>query len=746
MTFGAQLFLLAALAAIIPVILHMVNRQRAKHLPFPTLRFLRISVEKTRRRKRIHDVLLLMLRAMLLVLIAVGLARPTVTNLSALLGGTRSAVAIILDNSASMGVIDHGRSRLETAAGAAGQVLEELKEGEDEVALLPTNGPALTKEEQLDRSQAEARRVLSQCRVSYERADLAAKMRQARKLLTKSAAVNKQIYVISDLQALSWEGLKKEEEAAGGAEEKKKESADEARPSAAEEAEKASPSVAEEEKEGLQIPIILVDCHRAPKPNVSVQSVTLETAVPVAGLPVKASVVLWNTSSVPRQPRVELYLDGTKEASSAELNIPAEGRLSHDFLFTFQRGGLRRGEVRLAGDEGSKFDDRRFFTMEIDQGIPVAVVKPQRHEISYLEDTFYLEQALSPGKSGGWALQMSTLTAGDLMSEPLENYKVIFCVNLPAPNADVAERLRSFVEQGGSLVWICGDKVNPETYNEMNQGAGGKLLPAPLVDVRAAGPQANRDSWHISFLDKQYPALKSLVEPAALYESVLVFKHVRIDAGSVPKVLARLDDGEALLVERSVGQGKVLMWGSGVHVAWSNVPLRKIFMPLFAQLTFHLAGAEQARHEAFAGTPLMLHFDQQSHPLGVEVLPPSGETLRLNTKDAPDGKGQIFRYADTHEIGVYVLRLLEATRPTQIAYAVNVDPAEADPAKIEPAELQQRLGRTPLVLADNPDDLSATFLLLREGKSLWSLFLAAVLIGLVFETFLSNRLSPKQQE
>ena len=74
MTFAAPLFLIAALAAAIPVVLHMFNRRRAKELPFPTLRFLKISVEKTRRRKRIHDVLLMLLRAAVLLLIAAGLA------------------------------------------------------------------------------------------------------------------------------------------------------------------------------------------------------------------------------------------------------------------------------------------------------------------------------------------------------------------------------------------------------------------------------------------------------------------------------------------------------------------------------------------------------------------------------------------------------------------------------------------------------------------------------------------------
>ena len=63
MTFLAPLFLAATLAAVIPVVLHLINRQRAKDLPFPTLRFLRIAVQKTRRRRRIQDLFLLLLRS-----------------------------------------------------------------------------------------------------------------------------------------------------------------------------------------------------------------------------------------------------------------------------------------------------------------------------------------------------------------------------------------------------------------------------------------------------------------------------------------------------------------------------------------------------------------------------------------------------------------------------------------------------------------------------------------------------------
>jgi hypothetical protein len=746
MTFAAPLFLLAALAAAIPVVLHMMNRQKAKELPFSTLRFLRISVQKTRRRKRIHDVLLMVLRAAVLLLIAAGLARPALTSLGALWGGSQSAVVVILDNSASMGMIDPDRPRLETAAAAAIQIFDQLGEG-DEVALCPTCGPTFPDADKLHRTQDAVRQILAQCRVSYERADLGTEIEHARNLLAKSEAPNKQIYVLTDMQKISWDRLKGEK--------KENPSAESPHPNPLPKGEGTNKDLLPKEagtganpstpNPQSPIPVVIVDCNRQPKPNVALVGVDVEAAMPVAGLPVKATVTLLNTSTVPQQPRVELLVDGNKESSSPEVKVLPQGQAKQEFVFTCQRGGLHRGEVRLVGEDGSKYDDRRFFTVEIDQGIPVAIVRAKRQEIAYLDDTYYLERALAPSRGGGAAIQTTMLAAGDLMSESLDKYKVIFCVNLPAPNADAAERLRAYAARGGCVVWVCGDNVDADAYNQMNQQAHGQLLPATLAGIRTPGPKDNRDSWHINFLDKTFPALSHLVEPAALYESVLVYKHARMTAEPATHVLARLDDGEPLLALRNVERGKVLLLGVSVHVNWSNLPLRPIFLPLITRLTFELAEVRHNSHNAMASQPLVLPFPNATGPVGVELIPPSGETLRLKSEGTEGKVGQTFRYADTHAIGVYLLRVLGTTRPEQISYAVNADSDEADPQKIDRKDLQERFGPLPVVFAENPDDLSATFALLREGKSLWGVFLALVLVGLVFETFLSNRLSPKQE-
>lgn len=739
MIVGAPLFLLAAAAAAIPVILHLINRQKAKDLPFSTLRFLKISVQKTRRRRRIQDLLLMLLRMAALILIALGLANLTLTNLGSLWGGGgAAAVAIVLDNSASMGAIDQGKEeskpRFDFALDAAQQIMRELK-GKDKVVLFLTGGPDFPEEGRMDDTHEVVYQMLAQADVSYERADLAVKVRQARKQLVKSKLENKQIYVVTDLQEHCWETLEK---LAGAA------------------AENPEEQLGEEEREELEIPIILVDCNRAPKANQAIQRVTLEAAVPVTGLPVTVNATLFNAAKADQR-RLDLYVDGVKRATSDAIEIPTEGikDMSKPFEFRFDRGGLHRCEVRLVGNDGSPMDDRRFFSMEVDAGIPVALVKAQQHEIPYLEDTFYLHQALAPVRSGGSALQIESLTASQLANETLSKYKVIYLVNLPAPTAGLAERLATYVQNGGNLIWICGENVDPAAYNQMNTEAQGKLLPATLLDVHEPAPDSGRDSWRINFIDPKsralnfpLPADSPFSSPLVFYQSVLIYKHVRMDVGegSGAHVLARLEEGEPLLVERRVERGRVLMFGTSVHVGWTNFPLKPVFLPVFYRLTSELAEAEQTRHTAIAGSPIVIQFEEQNRPAYVEVVPPSGEMSRFETVDEQGRRLAEFRYPNTHEIGIYTLRMIGGPRPGQIAVSVNVDPDESNPTKISHEELEKRFSPTPLVFAEDPEDLTDTFKKLREGDSLWDKFLWGVLAILVIEGLMSNVFSPKKDD
>ena len=728
MTFGAAAFLLAALAAVIPPILHMINRQRAKQLPFSTLRFLKISVQKTRRRRQIRDLFLMLVRMAVLVFIAVGLARPTLSKLRGLMGGGQSAIAIVLDNSASMGWIDQGRPRFDVAINAANQILNELQMG-DEVTLWLTSGPRYPEVGQVDRTHEKVRQLLGQIAQrgpTFERGELGHLVREARHQLLQSQAANRYVFVITDNQTVAWEDLFIEQRTGDKTPDTEPEKTVDPR--------------------SRRIPIVFVDCHREPKPNVAIRKVELATILPVAGIPMKVIVELFNASTIPQQRVAELYVDGTKMGTSPEISLPPQSSAVTEIVFTLSRGGTHQAEVRISGEDGARFDDRRYLAIEVDANIPIAIVTQERHEIPYLNDSFYLEKALQPVSEESWALKPTILTAANLTNDPLSNYRIIYLVDLPEIDEVIARRLLEFVETGGKLVWICGQDTQIASYNAAHEASGGRLLPEPLDTIMAPGVEENRDSWQITWLDGQHPALVGLNEPPSLYQSVLVYKYIkaRHGAGSASRVLARLDgEGDPILLEKRVGQGSVIWLGTSVHVDWTNLPLRPLFVPLMTRLAFYLSGTEPETLAVLAGQPIVIPYQGQMPPSVVEVVPPDGSLSRLNVER---GQSPDFRYTETHAVGHYLFRLLASVRPVQKLYAVNPDPDESDPEKIPRDQLETAFSESPVIFAEAPENLAATFALLRHGRSLSELFLTIVLIGLVFETFISNWFSPKEEE
>ncbi|MGW8257447.1 MAG: hypothetical protein ACWGMZ_08185, partial [Thermoguttaceae bacterium] len=376
------------------------------------------------------------------------------------------------------------RARFDASCAAALQILDELKQS-DEAALFIATGPAYPETGRLFRNQEQIRQIVARSRVSHERADLVKSLRQAQALLSHSAAPNKFVYVLTDMQKTSWENFNSDSSQENSLNHKKQSPTGDrlGRPKDSLQA----------EKNNTACPVIFVDCSRAPKPNAALLGMELQAAVPVTLMPLKAAVHLLNTSTIAQKRLVDLYIDGKHEATSPELSLPGGGSLRYDFPVNCKTPGLHCVEARLAGRDGSKYDDRRYCVIKLDQRVPVAVVKDQKHEVPYLDDGFYLEKALAPVQSGAWVIQPSTLLADDLQTAPLEKYKVIFCVNLPAPGELLTRRLCQYVVKGGNLVWIAGDNVVPDEYNRMNEQADAQLLPAPLLDVRGPNVRENRD-------------------------------------------------------------------------------------------------------------------------------------------------------------------------------------------------------------------------------------------------------------
>src|SRR5437660_4904953 len=141
MTFIFPLMLGGAILAGIPILLHLIMRQKPKRLLFPAFRFLLQRHRTNQRKLKLRQLLLLALRVLLIAALCLALARPKIFSSRLGIGGERPVAAVLIfDTSLSMGYVAGGKDRLEAAKKRALELLDELPEG-SKLAILDTAEP-----------------------------------------------------------------------------------------------------------------------------------------------------------------------------------------------------------------------------------------------------------------------------------------------------------------------------------------------------------------------------------------------------------------------------------------------------------------------------------------------------------------------------------------------------------------------------------------------------------------------------
>lgn len=190
---------IAALVAA-PYLAHRLRRQRAEQHPFAPVRLVPATPPKARRRARLEDRSLFAIRAASVVALALLGASPLVkcSRLALSRSGTSVAVAIVLDDSMSMRVVDEsGRSRFQRAQEGAREILGALRDG-DAAAIVLAGSPARVGLAATTDIGA-ARAALDGIKESDRATDLDGSIAIARTLVSELPQIDRRVIVLSDL-------------------------------------------------------------------------------------------------------------------------------------------------------------------------------------------------------------------------------------------------------------------------------------------------------------------------------------------------------------------------------------------------------------------------------------------------------------------------------------------------------------------------------------------------------------------
>ena len=193
MTFLHPLALVGLAAAAIPALLHLLER-RPPEADFPPLRYLSEAERQNARRLKLRHLLLLILRTALIVLIVLAAARPLFPTQAS--GGSLhepTAVAVILDNSVSSGLVVDGRPALERLKAMARGSLARAT-ASDRLWLVLADGVARAGTSDVLLATVDS------AGVSARRLDLTAAVRAATRLVDAEPLPAREVHVVSDLQ------------------------------------------------------------------------------------------------------------------------------------------------------------------------------------------------------------------------------------------------------------------------------------------------------------------------------------------------------------------------------------------------------------------------------------------------------------------------------------------------------------------------------------------------------------------
>ena len=183
------------LSAIVPLILHLRRRHTDRRVSFPALRYLNRAEDARSKSLVASDVTLLAVRIGLLIALALAAAGPLLGR-----GGARdhspTDVALIVDNSASVGRLDGDRPLFESLLERARSALSAARP-EDRVWLFPTVGEPLA----TGVSALRAADALDRLRLTDGAADLGQAVTNAAAALPADGQRRREVQLVSDLQA-----------------------------------------------------------------------------------------------------------------------------------------------------------------------------------------------------------------------------------------------------------------------------------------------------------------------------------------------------------------------------------------------------------------------------------------------------------------------------------------------------------------------------------------------------------------
>ena len=684
MTFlnSAFLFLLSAVS--IPLIIHFLSKRRIKTIEFSSLKFLEQMQKSRMRWLKIKEMILLLLRMLIIALIVLAFARPTLRGFTGS-AKAKSSVAIILDRSVSMDAEGETGTLFEEAKRLAAKLIDSFDSG-DQITIiaypadgrLEAIGPSAPGEKLKER--------LASIELGYQKGNIGEALTLARDLLNNSPDLNREIYIFSDLQSENFRSL---------------------------------PGELLNRDLWQKIHLFTISPEPTGVENIGISDLLLppQLLVPGENFDIEAELTNHGRGGL-ENVLVGVVVDGERKAQTT-VSLPSGQPTRLRFNFKVDKPGDHGGYVEIDHDSFEP-DNRRYFSIHIPEKIRLL-------SVSKSDGISPVKLALDRPEAG--QIEYTGIGISDILRQDLSQYNVILLNDISSLDPSRESAIQRFVDNGGGLFVILG--------RETDAGYWQRFL--PNIAGITAGSLTGKEGEYLAWNDFDFShPIFSIYSPESQMPSkpelpeLKVFLYRPLHGG---KALASTSTGISLL---SLAVDKpILVLASGLDLGSSDLPAHSFFIPMLVRSVEYL-GSQNASGgmTGLVGETIIWRL-KENIINGLTLVSPANTSEDL--QPGSDGADLAVKITEYGTPGIYTLKQ-DDNKIGLLSF--NIDNAESRGERIASEDIADRLGVGVKAIA--PDsDLKTTVLQARFGKELWKELLVLALLLLIAESIIGRTAPPK---
>jgi len=596
MIFSTPIFLYLLPLAGLPVLFHFFFKQKKRQLLFPTLMFFHRTDPKLNSRRKIHQLLLLLMRVLLIAFILLALSRPKFQS-SVQMGG-RIAVVVVVDNSGSMSdLAGDDKTKLEFAVQGAKKLISSLGDSAKMNVVTLVEDPAVTSGDSLTSDRESLLSLLDKIEPTDATGSAHRTLAKAFKLLQADSAAGGVVHVFTDLQEAEW--------------------TDDA-------------LLSESADESINVYLHRIESKTRQQANVAISSIQFPRQKILARHPLKIGVVCTNNSAATANIRVNSIDNQDNKSTQKVVLEPGRSQIV-EVAVSPDTPGYHWLKTWIEGD-GFAADNQASTGIVCGQTATVLFAgSPGEFGV--------LPTAFSPDNYGQFTGMISKFSRSDQISQAQDEKPILIVTTWEeiGQNNQVASDLKPYVESGGNLLVVpsarkAGTNRKPPAW----LGAGTKSRLSHPRGIKTEALTKDSGFWN---------RIREATGTASP-ENISVFTFYPLELSEEFTPLLGADFERLVFAHRELGLGNIYVSGTAFDPRWNTLPLTGLIVVMAQSIAVEGTNLEDEK---------VLSLVAGEYPKGVNAGGQQVEVISL-VGDEIDFEGRASDMPVFSKSGVYLVK------------------------------------------------------------------------------------------